>query len=311
LRFGTKKSKHFGVFTFFGLVLFFSTAGALFAQTVSTSSNITITAIVGGDTSSSSSSSSSSSGGGGGGGSSPTSVTFSGRGYPMSRVILLKDGQEIINTIAGPDAKFSMTVSDLNAGTFTFSILSEDSAGRRSTLFTIPIIVTYGVSTTISGIFLSPTIDIDKQTVKRGDAITIFGQTAPDSVVTISMHSAAAIFSQTTSDKNGAYLYVFNTAPLEYGKHDTQSKAEIVKTNEVAPYGKVLSFIVGDKNTIKDKSCALLRGDFNGDCRVSLIDFSMLAYWYKKATFPSKFDLNGDAKVSFVDFSILAYYWTG
>jgi hypothetical protein len=53
------------------------------------------------------------------------------------------------------------------------------------------------------------------------------------------------------------------------------------------------------------------RGDLNNDCKVNLIDFSIMAYWYKKPAPPMTVDLNGDHVVSLVDFSILAYNWTG
>lgn len=290
---------------------------------ISTSSGVTVTAIVdtgtttGTTTSGTTTSGGTTTGGGGGGGggtggySSPTSVTFKGRAYPLSRVILLKDGQESISTIAGPDAKFSLTISNLNPGTYTFSILSEDSNGIRSTLFTVPVSVTAGVSSTISGIFLAPTISIDKQEVKQGDDLTIFGQTVPGSVVTIAVHSAVAMYVTATPDVNGVYLYHLDTTPLEYGIHNTQSKAALVATNEVTPYGNTLSFTVGQSTVKSDSDCPLLRGDFNNDCKVNLIDFSIMAYWYKKNNFPPATDLNKDGKISFVDFSILAYYWTG
>lgn len=277
----------------------------VFAVDVSTSSGVTVTAVVSGDTTTTGGG-----GGGGGGGGSPTSITFSGRAYPLSRVILLKDGQEIINTVSGPDARFSVSVSNLAVGTFTFSILSEDNTGRRSILFTIPISVTAGVSSIISGIFLAPTIDVDKRAVRQGDPITIFGVTAPGSEVTITVNSLVPHLVSTRSDESGAYFYTFNTAPLEYGHHNTQSKAEITSSNETTSFGTVVSFDVGDVNIAKN-GCDSLRGDFNADCRVNLIDFSIISYWYKRLGFPKKVDLNSDGKVSFVDFSIVAYYWTG
>jgi hypothetical protein len=284
-----------------GCILFGSLVLPAMAVDVSSSSSATVTACVGSSCSSV----------GGGGYAIPTSVTFSGRAYALSRVILLKDGQDTLNTVSGPDARFTFTISNLTAGTYTFSILSEDSRGRRSTLFTIPVAVSAGVASTISGVFLAPTIAIDKTTVKRGDPLTIFGETAPGSEVTIAVHSENKIFATTYADENGAYFYTINTSPLEYGKHITQSKAEISSTNETTSYGKVLSFAVGTKNeNIKD-GCDLLQGDFNADCRVNIVDFSILAFWYKKANFPQKHDLNSDNKISFVDFSILAYYWTG
>lgn len=50
--------------------------------------------------------------------------------------------------------------------------------------------------------------------------------------------------------------------------------------------------------------------DFNEDGRVNLVDFSILAYWYKKRNPPSHLDVNGDGKIDLVEFSTLIYYWT-
>ena len=57
------------------------------------------------------------------------------------------------------------------------------------------------------------------------------------------------------------------------------------------------------------------KGDLNGDCRVDLVDFSILAYWYKiplsdQFLETEKEKLSGDGKVNLEDFSIMAYYWT-
>jgi hypothetical protein len=62
------------------------------------------------------------SGGGGGGGAPPpeTKVIFSGRAYPDSKVTLLKDAQISATTVAGPDAKFYISLSGLSAGNYNF-----------------------------------------------------------------------------------------------------------------------------------------------------------------------------------------------
>lgn len=64
-----------------------------------------------------------------------------------------------------------------------------------------------------------------------------------------------------------------------------------------------------DKNASVDKA----HGDINGDGKVSLADFSILAYWFKRPlteqALSSGVDLNHDGKVTLADFSIMAYYW--
>jgi hypothetical protein len=250
--------------------------------------------------------------GGGGSGAAPsvTGITFFGRAYPLSKVTILKDGQQSITTIAGPDAQFSATISGLSSGTYTFSVFSSDSNDRQSTLFTFPVTFTSGASTSVGGIFLAPTISVDKSEVKKGDTIAIFGQSAPLAAVTISVHSEVELFRQTLTDANGVYLYNFDTAPLEIGRHQTKSRADV--NNNVTQYGKIIGFSVGDKNVPIDTTVAdSMRADLNTDGKVNLIDFSIMSYWYRRTGFPEKIDLNTDKKIDLIDFSILAYNWTG
>ena len=118
-----------------------------------------------------------------------------------------------ISTIAGLDATFNTSLANLSSGNYTFNVFSEDSRGRRSDSFTFPVTVTSGATTTISGIFLSPTIDVDKTEVKKGDTLTIFGQSAPTSQISIAINSTNELFAQTKADKSGVYLYDLDTSP--------------------------------------------------------------------------------------------------
>lgn len=245
-------------------------------------------------------------GGSGGGGSVQTSIHFSGRAYPFSRVTILKDGIVVGTTISGPDAKFSVSIGNLSSGNATFGVFSEDARGIRSEVFSFPIVITSGATIDISGIFIAPTIDVDKSEVKQGDTITIFGQSTPESSVIISIHSPVELFSTVPTDASGAYLLAYDTSQLNLGIHETKSKTQLA--NEISPYGKVVSFVVGDESIAKS-ACSI--ADLNCDGHVNLIDFSIMAFWYQKSGIPTKVDLNQDNAVNLVDFSILAYYWTG
>lgn len=257
-------------------------------------------------------------GGGGGGGSPPvpdTNVVFTGRAYPKSAVTLLKDAQVAATTIAGTDANFQISISGLSGGNYIFSVYSEDKEGRRSSLLTFPISVTFGAVTKVSGIFIAPTIATDKSEVKRGDNIAIFGQSAPQSEITIAVNSEEEIFVKTPSDKSGIYLYNFDTSLLAMEQHFTKSKSAL--NGEISSFSKAISFFVGAKNILTQPSTrAVMKGDLNNDKRVNLVDFSIAAYWYKQslsAAFkPIETErLNGDGKIDLIDFSIMAFYWTG
>lgn len=254
-------------------------------------------------------------GGGGGGGASyimPSAVTFSGRAYPLSAVTILKDGKKVMTTVSGPDARFAVTLTDLVSGNYSFSVFGEDSEGRRSSPFTFPIYISSGASTTISGIFLSPLIDVDKTEVRRGDTISIFGKTVPESAVTIVVNSENEIFLNTESDAAGVYFYNFDTSVLEIGSHLAKSKAAY--ETRVSDFGKAIGFSVGNKNVTKKGERKL--SDLNNDGRVNIVDFSILMFWFNRPlTAESKLleadRLSGDGKVNLTDFSILMFHWTG
>lgn len=256
------------------------------------------------------------SGGGGGGRFVPppvTGVIFSGRAYPGSSVTLLKDAQIVATTVAGPDANFQISISGLSAGSYIFSVYGEDKKGRRSSLFAFPISITRGVITSVTGIFIAPTIAVDKSKVKKGDNIAIFGQSVSEGKVTIAVNSDEEFFVKTQADNNGIYLYNFDTSVLEMGEHFTKSKTAL--NGEISSFSKAVSFAVGTETIIKkeqeQEEQKPPEGNLNDDDRVNLIDFSIMAYWYNRSSPPDNVDLNNDHKIDLVDFSIMAYYWTG
>lgn len=260
-------------------------------------------------------------GGGGGGGSGPAnqfgSFVLSGRAQPNSNVTLMSDGQIRADIKTNADGRFEFTLVNLSPGMYIFTLYAEDSSGRRTTLHSVPVIITAGAEVKVSSIFLAPTIDVDKTVVKKGDTLRIFGQTAPKSDVLIVVSSEEEKYFQIKAEDDGSYLYAFNTVDLEYGNHLTKSKA-VLANQLISPFSRVISFDVSTA-TSKVKQIASKcpqKGDLNSDCKVNLIDFSIAAYWYKKKLGQEFLkteanDLNGDGKVDLVDFSILAYYYTG
>lgn len=243
-----------------------------------------------------------------------TKVVFSGIAYPGSKVILLKDAQIVASVLADPSAAFNISLSGLSAGSYIFTIYSEDDAGRRSLLKVYPMTLTFGASVTVNNIFIAPTIEVDKSEVKRGDSVAIFGQSAPSAEITVVVNSEEEFLGKTTADENGAYLYNFDTSQLDMGEHLTKSKA--AKDGTISSFSRAISFLVGTKNIMAGLGKKALKGDLNNDGRVNLVDFSIAAYWYKRpisaAFAPKEAErLNGDGRVDLADFSIMAFYWTG
>lgn len=214
------------------------------------------------------------------------------------------------STIASSDANFQINLSGLTAGNYIFSVYSEDNRGNRSSLLTFPLSVISGATLNVDDIFIAPTIDVNKSEVKRGENIAIFGQSAAQADIVISVNSDEEFFAKTISDKDGIYLYNFDTIVLDYGSHYTKSKASIAN-QLISGFSYLVNFQVGTKTVFKEVTEIPEKGDLNNDKKVNLVDFSILAYWYQRPSPLATVDLNNDGKINLVDFSIMAYYWTG
>ena len=146
--------------------------------------------------------------------------------------------------------------------------------------------------------------------MRRGDILNIVGYSAPAAEVNLTVNSETAIQKKIPAGGDGAWLYKLDSDLLEYGDHSTYANA--VVTSDISKNSHTVSFKVGENNiAAAPPSRCPQKGDLNGDCRVNLVDFSILAYWYKRPSPPPKMDLNGDVKVDIADFSIMVYYWTG
>jgi hypothetical protein len=289
------------------------------AQTIQDSQNISITAVVPDSNTTGGGGGSSGGGSGGGGGGSSgasdtsqanTKASFRGFAYPGSIVVLLKNGLTAVEVPASPDGSFSILLANLVQGTYNFGIRAEDTEGRKSTLQVYTVFVTTGITTEVAGIFLPPTVSIDKKEVRRGDILNVLGRTLPNGQVNVIFNSLNEITKKISADKSGIWHYKLDTNELEFGDHLTKARA--VTTDDISPFSQILRFKVGTQNTpFSSDQQVGSRFDLNKDGRVNIVDFSILAYWYNRSKPPALVDLNEDGRVNLIDFSILVYHWTG
>lgn len=255
-------------------------------------------------------------GGGGGGGyytpGSPTlpaetRVTIYGKAYPNSNVNILKDGGTLGIVRADAKADFYFTTTSIPPGVTTLGFWAEDETGLKSIAFTTTLTVVANAATTITGIFIPPTISIDKRRVRQGEILNISGQTAPTVKVTTHVNSNEEILKTVVSDTGGKWKVPFDTTPLENEDfHTTKAAFETTLGGNIAKsaFSQSLTFYVGGRDVGARASC-----DLNGDGRVNLLDFSiMLFYWNTRGPVG---DLNNDGRVNLIDFSILLSCWTG
>ncbi len=252
------------------------------------------------------------SGGGGGGTYTPPpakerKVIIKGKAYPSSMITILQDGKVVVaGQAVSEQASFSIEITDLTAGIYTFGIWAEDTRGLKSITFNFTTSIAKNTITTIGGIFVPPTIELSEMSLRRGETLNILGQTIPNSEVSIIVHSTdEGITKKTIAEDDGTWFYALDTSVLEEGQHTSRAKS-VSPEGLPSSFSKVMSFFLGNEETVRLSKLV----DINKDSRVDLIDFSILLYnWGIPKSYNTDLDNNG--KVDIVDFSILLYYWTG
>lgn len=240
---------------------------------------------------------------------------FKGYAYPGSVVSLLKNGVLVTESPANPDGSFELRLKNLSAGTYSFGLRAEDPEKIKSKILLVTIYVSSNVTTLVDGIYLPPTITSDKVEVKKDENIIFTGRTSPNAEIQLSFSSPfdSETIRKGLADATGFWKYSMNSRDLKFGDYDV--KARSLTKNSLSTYSDILTFRVGNENRLRAKISQLSgfrqKCDLNNDNRVNLLDFSIMAFWYKRLGFPLKVDLNTDNAINLTDLSILAYCWTG
>lgn len=255
-----------------------------------------------------------SSGGGGGGSSASqgdTSLSINGKAYPNSTVNILEDGDVIGTVRASSNGDFQFATK-ANPGAVTLGFWANDITGTRSTTFNTTFDVTQGAVTTVSGIYLPPTIKIDSTSIPKTGQLTMVGQTIPNALVHVQI-DGTKISDTVTADVQGRWTYTIAGTKAGDGSHTVKVKFEITEgvggtIKRESSFSNLLSFGVGTGALPVTGS-----SDLNRDGKVNLIDFSILIFWWGTTGGNSNppADINGNAKVGLEDFSILLFNWTG
>jgi len=241
-----------------------------------------------------------------------TVIIFQGLAYPGTNVTISQDGNIIAIVPSDPNARFDVSAV-IEPGSYTFSVTGEDSEGRISQPFNITVTLSVGTTTTITGIFLGPTIDIDNISVPYGDTVNILGTTVPFSNVTVLVSSVEISTFQVVADDDGLWSKaIIAVDPINVGSHSARSKAT-APDESISEFSATVNFEVTEVGEEEPDPCAAASlGDLNCDGSVNLVDFSILMYYWQ-STNPAntRADINEDGIVDVIDFSIMLYYWTG
>jgi hypothetical protein len=245
---------------------------------------------------------------GGGGTVAPATVVLSGFAYPGSEVSVLRDAVLVKVTEADLEGRFRVTLTEPSGGSYGYIVYAVDDLGLRSTLMTFFLTLAPGITNQKDGILLSPTVSVDKVRVKQGESLTVTGRSVPSSQVVVTAQAGETKTAIAMADTNGRYTASFDTAL--FPKDSYLLNAKSILGSLESPTSRSVTFDVGDVTEMRVSSAVLI-GDMNGDRRVNLIDFSILAYWYKRPNPQPAADLNKDGKVDLVDVSIMIFHWTG
>lgn len=254
-------------------------------------------------------------GGGGGGGvftgtviaKAQTRVIILGKAYPNTTINILKDGQAIGAVQADAAADFSYETGNVTPGPTTFGFWATDGTGNRSITFTTTFQVTQNAVTTVSNVFLPPTISLAERRVAPGDIAAAAGATAPNALVSVFVGKEPAPRATASSSASGTWNAAFATAGLESEAfHTVRAMFEQIGAGFQAKsgYSQALNLYVGTRDV-----GGSISADLNGDGKVNLVDFSILLFHWN--TDHAEADLNVDQRVNLTDFSILLFNWTG
>lgn len=235
------------------------------------------------------------------------SVQFSGLASPSATVTITRGGVSVATLTAGGTGEFSSTLSNQPTGQQSYTISALDISGAALAPVSFAFQLTAGTNTVVSGVFLGPSIGIDKTSVKLGQFVTISGSTAPSSSVTLTVNSVVVKSYTVSANQSGVWSKLVNTQDIGVGTHSASARS-ILGTSQVSAVSGTVAFAVNPLEQCDGKRTA----DSNCDGRVNLTDFSILLYFWQQ-TNPSngRVDINGNSRVDVVDFSIMLFQWTG
>jgi len=154
----------------------------------------------------------------------PPVVILGGKAYPDGFITILVNGSIAATVQAESDGTFSRRLTGLSQGTTTFGVFGEDSEGRISPTLNLTLSLISKTVTTISNIFLPPTIELSAgPKVHQGTPIEVLGHIFPISQVSLFLDSLVQQF--VFAKQNGEWQFILNTSLLELGQHTIQTKA--------------------------------------------------------------------------------------
>lgn len=234
------------------------------------------------------------------------SVEFHGVAAPLAVITIQRSGATVATQTAPNTADFAISLTDQPVGQQSYLISATDAGGAALAPITFALNLLVNTNTIITGVFLGPSISVDKPAVKLGQFVTLSGTTAPTSAVTVTINSNIPVNYTAAADSSGRWSKLVNTQEVGVGTHAAQAQA-VFGGSQISANSATVSFAVNPLEQCDGKKTA----DLNCDGRVNLTDFSILLYfWQQTNPGNGRADMSGDQQVDVVDFSIMLFQWT-
>lgn len=230
----------------------------------------------------------------------PTEVKFSGQAYPESKItIYVKEfgaefplKQEEINS---PDGRFKTSYIGIIQNFYNYSLIVTDKNNRFSQIKSFNLDV-YANSLSAKNIFFSPTLEILRPVVTKGDFITMLGNAGPLNKIEFEIDNGLAS-GETLVSEAGSFRWLLNTAGFNHGMHQIKAR-QVDDLNQKSDWSPMATFRV---SLLKNPAA-----DFSGDNIIDVKDWSIFLLKWNSGDEKTKnqLDLNGDGRIDVSDFSI-------
>ncbi|MFZ2205174.1 MAG: dockerin type I domain-containing protein, partial [Minisyncoccia bacterium] len=228
-------------------------------------------------------------------------ISFSGQAFPTGNLtaFAISNGaipikQDLVKTA---DGKFSLNFSSALSDANQYGLLITDKNGRvsQAKIFTLKDGV---LSLDVKGLVMSPTVDLLRTYLSKGDFLSVSGFATPNSTVQFEI-DGTVVTDKAVAAADGAYNLLWNTATLGLGKHN-------LRVRQTTPEGLLSEFSPTQDFSLTNY--IITPTDFNSDGKINVSDMSIfLSLWYNKNNLErTKIDLNHDGKVNIQDLSIFS-----
>jgi hypothetical protein len=233
----------------------------------------------------------------------PTKVEFSGQSYPGSKLeVFFKSNrdsayrstpQAVYDVSA--DGTFSVSYTGLFGGNYIFGLQAVDKNGNNSGIVPASVDLLSADKLIVRNLFLPPTLNFLRTSVRVGDVVSINGYAAAGSTVEIEIDGNLS-GATAKAGIDGAYKTLVGTAQFATGTHTVRVRQK--SGGKTSVYSSNKSFVVS--------KIFFPVTDLNNDGKIDVSDWSIfLSLWNSKGQEARKrIDFNGDGKVDLADFSV-------